>query len=83
MPVSLFGYCELPDELYGAIWGIAVFAVLQLAWRSTQVRNPRTIVPGTIVLVDRTRLDSGWLARVRLSECANPTSVKVVVVLFR
>lgn len=67
MFTSMFSISELPPEVYGAIWGIAVVIVLQLAWRSTQVRNQRTfeLAPGTTLMVERLRLAEGLRVRVR------------------
>lgn len=52
----LFGDVGFTSELYGIVGGLVVLAVLQLAWRTTRVRDQRIIAHGTIVLVERQRV---------------------------
>lgn len=61
-------FMPLPDVAYGALYGIAFFALIQLAWRSTHVRNQRTLRPGMVVLVDQ-RSAAALSGRMRVCEC--------------
>lgn len=54
MTIAVF-FGDFASELYGVVGGLVVMAVLQLAWRTTYVRDQRIIAHGTIVLVERQR----------------------------